>query len=110
MNHLKKLLQIFLIVVVALQLCACSRTVEWEEEVPLNTGETILVKRSGSYEFGSESGNPLKFGYNPNWRSTIEFTYKGKRFTHTDDVKLILLVIGPDKVPNLVASEVAPFV
>ena len=27
-------------------LTACSKTVEWEEEVPLNTGETIVVKRT----------------------------------------------------------------
>jgi hypothetical protein len=28
---------------------ACSKTVQWEEEVPLNTGETIWVKRSDTY-------------------------------------------------------------
>lgn len=27
-------------------LIGCSRTVSWQEEVPLNTGETIRVKRA----------------------------------------------------------------
>ena len=92
-----------LVALVIVQLSACSRTVQWEEEVPLNTGETIWVKRSGTYSFGSESGNPLRFGYNPDWRSTIEFTYKGKKYSHTDAAGLILLAIDPDGIPNLVA-------
>lgn len=104
MSYFKKLLQILLTLVAALQLTACSRTVHWEEEVPLNTGETIVVKRSGTYTYESESGNPLKFDYRPDWRSTIEFTYKGKRYTHTDDAGLVLLAIAPDGTPNLVAS------
>ena len=37
--------QMVLWCVLALHLAACSRTVEWQEEVPLNTGETIWVKR-----------------------------------------------------------------
>lgn len=86
------------------QLTACSKTVQWEEEVPLNTGEVIWVKRTGSYELESESGNPLKFAYRPQRRSTIEFTYKGKRYIHTDDAGLVLLAIAPDGTPNLVAS------
>ena len=93
MNPLKKPLHMTLVALVIVQLSACSRTVQWEEEVPLNTGETIWVKRSGTYSFGSESGNPLRFGYNPDWRSTIEFTYKGKKYSHTDAAGLILLAI-----------------
>ena len=30
----------------ALVLSACGRTVTWEEEVPLNTGETIWIERT----------------------------------------------------------------
>jgi hypothetical protein len=85
-------------------LAGCTRSITWEEGVPLNTGETIVVKRSGTYSFKSESGNPLNFGYRPDWRSTIAFTYKGKSYTHTDDAILVLLAIGPDGVPNLVAD------
>lgn len=98
--------QLLLAGLVALHLTACSKTktVQWEEEVPLNTGETIWVKRSGTYTYESESGNPLKFDYRPDWRSTIAFTYKGKSYTHTDEAGLVLLAIAPDGTPNLVAS------
>ena len=44
----------------AILLTACSKTVQWEEEVPLNTGEVIWVKRTDTYVKGSEPGNPLK--------------------------------------------------
>jgi len=104
MSYFKKLLKILLTLLAAVQLTACSRTVQWEEEVPLNTGETIVVKRSGTYTYESESGNPLKFAYRPDWRSTIEFTYKGKKYSHTDDAVLILLAIAPNGSPTLVAE------
>jgi hypothetical protein len=99
-----QLLRMLLIVSLAMQLIACSRNVRWEEEVPLNNGETIVVKRTGTYYYESESGNPLKFGYRPDSRATIEFTYKGEHYLHTDDARLILLAIAPDGRPNLVAS------
>lgn len=104
MNPLKKPLHMTLVALVIVQLSACSRTVQWEEEVPLNTGETIWVKRSGTYSFGSESGNPLRFGYNPDWRSTIEFTYRGKEFFFSSEASPMVLAISPHGQPNLVAS------
>lgn len=105
MKRIQKLPQLLLAVTTGLSLLTgCTRSVTWEEEVPLNTGETIVVKRSGTYTYKSAPGNPLDFGYGPEWRSTIEFTYKGKRYRHTDDAGLVLLAIGPDGVPNLIAS------
>jgi hypothetical protein len=86
------------------QLIACSKTVQWEEQVPLNTGEVVSVKRTGTYAYESESGNPMKSRYAPQARSSFEFTYKGKVYSHADDAELVLLAIGPDGVPNLIAS------
>lgn len=103
MNRLKRPLQILLLMIAALQLAACSKTVQWEEEVPLNTGETIVVKRSGTYTYKSAPGNPLDFGYGPDWRSTIEFTYKGKRYSYTSDASPMVLAISPAGQPNLIA-------
>ena len=97
-------LKIMLAGVAMAYLTACSKTVQWKEEVPLNTGEVIWVKRTGSYEFESEFGNPLKFAYRPQWRTRIEFTYQGKLYSHTDDAGLMLLAISGDGTPNLVAS------
>ena len=42
-----------------LQLAGCSKTVQWEEEVPLNTGETIWVQRTVKYTYRGGAGNPL---------------------------------------------------
>jgi hypothetical protein len=39
-----------LISVAVFLLSSCSKTVKWEEEVPLNTGEVIWVERVDSYE------------------------------------------------------------
>ena len=103
---IKRLIQVLFAVIVGPQMTACdkAKTVTWEEEVSLNTGETIVVRRSGTYTFKSEPGNPLKFDYLPDWRSTIEFNYKGKRYTHTDVVTLLLLAIRPDGIPVLLAD------
>jgi hypothetical protein len=62
----RRYLQILLVVVGALQLAACSKTVQWEEEVPLNTGEVIWVKRTDTFIRRSEPGNPLQMGWWPN--------------------------------------------
>lgn len=103
MRRIKHLWKILLAIVVATQLSACSKTVRWEEEVPLNTGEVIWVQRSGTYSFGYNAGSG-HVGYSPDWKSTIEFTYKGKRYSHTSEAFIKLLAISPEGVPNLVAD------
>ena len=80
------------------------RTVTWEEEVPLNTGETIWVTRTGTYSYRSSSGNPLDYDHRPDRLSTIEFTYKGKQYAHTGEVSFNLIAIDPDSAPNLVGN------
>ena len=80
------------------------RTVTWEEEVPLNTGETIVVKRTGRYIDFDYDLSQNRLGYKPDPVSTIEFAYKGKRYEHTNDAMLMLLVIAQDGRPNLVAE------
>lgn len=104
MNRFKKPIRILLAVIATLQLSACSRTVRWEEEVPLNTGETIVVKRGGSYTYRCEFAVGAGCGYDPDRRSTIEFTYKGKEYSHTSDASPMVLAISPEGKPNLVSS------
>lgn len=103
MNFGHNLLRTLLLLLVSLQLVACSKTVQWEEEVPLNTGETIVVKRSGTYTFKCEIAVGTGCGYSPEWQSTIEFTYKGKKYVHTSEAFPMVLAISPDGKPNLVA-------
>lgn len=103
MNCLKKYLQILLAVVATLQLSACSKTVQWEEEVPLNTGETIWVKRTVNYTLQGGAGNPFDIAYRPEWVEKLAFEWSGKKYVYEGDARVILLAISPQKQPVLVA-------
>ena len=59
MNHLQKPLRILLAMIATTQLVACSRTVEWKEEVQLNDGRVIVVtqkKRCEGGDFTAKTG------------------------------------------------------
>lgn len=84
-------------------LAACSKTVQWEEEVPLNTGEVIWVKRTVVYTKQGGAGNPLDVAYRPENNETIEFAWGGKKYSYEGDARIILLAISPQKKPVLVA-------
>lgn len=91
MRSMKQTLRIVPIAIVALQLTACAKTVQWEEEVPLNTGETIWVKRTDTYKPSSEAGNPLQFAWELQGRS-VEFIWQSKPYKfHTDSTELMML-------------------
>lgn len=101
----KKPLQIVLAMVVALQLAACSKTVQWEEEVPLNTGETIWVKRTVNYSVQGGAGNPLDMTYRPRrGGENIEFEWQKKSYAFNLDAGVMLLAISPEGQPVLVAE------
>jgi hypothetical protein len=84
MNRFKRTLQLLLAVIAATQITACSKTVQWEEEVPLNTGEVIWVKRTDTFVRRSEPGNPLQMGWWPDGRS-YKFSWQGQAYSY--DVK-----------------------
>lgn len=103
MNLLKKLLQLLLTGVAALQLTACSKTVQWEEEVQLNTGETIWIKRSMPWALQGGFGNPLMISMLPTREQTIRFTYAGKEYSYVGRANVRWIAISPAKQPVLVA-------
>ncbi len=103
MNLFKKPLQFLLLIIGALQLGACSKTVRWAEEVPLNTGETIWVNREVVYSLQGESGNPMNIGYGQNKIETLSFEWGGKKYVYKGDADLMVLAISPKKQPVLVA-------
>lgn len=84
-------------------LTACSKNVQWEEEVPLNNGEVIWVKRSVKYELGGSAGNPFDISYLPNWTEKLEFFWNGKNYIYEGDAHLMLLAISPNQQAVLVA-------
>lgn len=91
------------LIFLALTLTACSKTVKWEEEVLLNTGETIWVKRKARYTYRSTATNPLKYALQPERNKHIEFEYNGKRYHYYGDASLMVLAISQNKVPMLIA-------
>ena len=103
MSRLRKPLQILLTAIAALQLTACSKTVQWEEEVPLNNGETIWVKRSVVYSLQGESGNPMNIGYGQNKTEKLSFEWGGRKYVYEGDADLLVLAVSPQKQPVLVA-------
>ena len=103
MSRFKKPLQMLLVVVAVAQLAACSKTVQWEEEVPLNTGETIWVKRSVVYSLKGAGGNPFDIGYGQNKTEKLSFQWGGRKYVYEGEAALMLLAISPQKQPVLVA-------
>jgi hypothetical protein len=81
------------------------REVSWEEEVPLNTGETIIVKRTVPWAYQGGAGNPFAMAMLPNVdQQILEFTYKGKSYNYAGGAAVGWIVISPDGQPNLVAT------
>lgn len=96
-------LVLMLTATVALLLTGCSKIVQWEEEVPLNTGETIWVKRTVKYTYQGGAGNPLDMDFRPELNQIIEFSWNGKNYRYEGDARIALLAISPKKRPVLVA-------
>lgn len=88
---------------VALALGACSRTVTWEEEVLLNTGETIWIERSMPWEMRGGFGNPFDIAIRPTRDQTIRFTYRGTTYTYRGRANVLWVAISPTWRPTLVA-------
>lgn len=103
MKTLNQSLRILLAILAVLSLIACSKTVQWEEEVPLNTGETIWVTRSVDYTLQGGAGNPFDIAYRPEWVEKLQFEWGGKKYVYEGDARVILLAISPQKLPVLVA-------
>ena len=97
------LIKPMLIGLVVTSVAACSKTVQWEEEVPLNTGEIIWVKRSMPWVYKGGMGNPFDMAMRPTGEQTIRFTYKGKDYSFTGRVLVNWIAVSPNRQPVLVA-------
>lgn len=101
-------IRILLAAIAVLHLTGCSKTVQWEEEVPLNTGETIWVTRTAIYVRSTAYANPLK----PSWRiesEAVAFEWAGQKYKWEGDTSLMLLAIDPQRRPALVANAASGF-
>lgn len=88
---------------IVLSLSACSKTVHWDEEVLLNTGETIWVKRTVVYTKQGGAGNPFDTAYRKEKDEAIEFTWNGRSYYYKGEAVVMVLAISPKKQPVLVA-------
>ena len=102
---LKRLKQLLMLIGMTAMLSACSKTVQWEEEVPLNTGEVIWVKRTVEYTLQGGGGNPLDIAYRPQWEEQLEFNWQGRSFVYKGEALVMVLAISPLKVPTLFARS-----
>jgi hypothetical protein len=107
MNHVRTSLKVSLAVACLFQLTACAKTVQWEEEVPLNTGETIWVKRTDTYVRGGDPGNPLKITWGLDKRAYV-FSWQGQAYTYEVETKsggaLLLFAFAEDRSIAIVDS------
>jgi hypothetical protein len=86
-------------------LTACSKTVQWEEEVLLNTGDTIWLKRTMGYSIQGGAGNPFDMKLRPDSStSTMRFSWQGKEYRYDGSSGFIVLAISPAGKPILVRS------
>ena len=97
-------LKIMLAGVAMAHLAACSKTVQWEEEVPLNTGEVIWVKRTVEYTMQGGAGNPFDMDYRPDKVQKLQFEWGGTSYVYVGEARIILLAISPMGKPALVAQ------
>jgi hypothetical protein len=96
-----------LMLVIAAGLAGCTRparVVQWNEEVLLNTGETIWVHRDTSYRWGNSTPVATNWSYERDRQNTIAFEYRGKRCAYRSEATLQVLAISPAGTPNLVIS------
>lgn len=93
----------FIALLATLTLGACARNVEWQEEVLLNTGETIWVTKASSYRIQESGGNPLDLRYLPAYREKTSFTWHGKQYVYDGEADLMLIAISAAGYPVLVA-------
>lgn len=94
----------FAIGLLALVLSACSRTVTWEEEVPLNTGETIWIEREMKWAMLGAMGNPFDIGLRPTREQVIRFKYAGRQYQYAGRANIRWIAISPERKPVLVAK------
>lgn len=104
-RHLEFWLKATLALGMLLLITACSRTVTWEEEVRLNTGETIWAERSVPWRLQGGFGNPFDIDLRPDVsRQVLTFNYRGKEYVYSGGAAVRWIAITGQQTPVLVAT------
>jgi len=82
---------------------SCHRVVRWEEDVLLNTGEHLTLKRWVLYRPQSGGGNPFAIAVRPSGMRSMSFNWRGKDYSLSKGIAMMVLAISPQSTPVLVA-------
>jgi hypothetical protein len=91
-----------LLAAAATQLVACGKTVAWEEDVALDSGATLRVKRFDSYVLtGGENANPFQRGW---WikRRSLKFRWRERAYEFSTPTPEILMIQEMGTPANMV--------
>jgi hypothetical protein len=106
MSALLTMLVLIVLAIAAVAFWIRDREVSWEEEVLLNTGETIIVKRTMPWVLSiGWSMDPVRNGDLS--RQVLRFAYKEKSYSYSGGAAIHWIVIAPDGLPNLVAPALS---
>lgn len=84
---------------------ACSRTITWEEEVRLNTGETIWLERTMPWTLQGGFGNPFDIDMRPDvGRQVLRFNYRGREYVYSGGAAIRWIAISNQQTPVLLAT------
>jgi hypothetical protein len=89
---------------VCLVLAGCTKEVSWEEEVRLNTGDTVIIRRTAVFERSGAPGNPFEIGWGLRGAPVIHFAWRGKTYSFREHVRPFVLAISPQNVPTVVIN------
>jgi hypothetical protein len=84
--------------------CTNTNAVAWDEEVALNTGDVVIVRREQTYQRGSEPGNPLKPAWIAKTPGTMRFHWRGHDYTFNQHSVPTVLAISPEGQPVVLAN------
>jgi len=76
-----------------------AKVVAWDEQVALNSGETIEVHREQTYESRGQPGNPLKPGWISKRWGTARLTWREREYVFNEHSAPMLLAISPEGLP-----------
>lgn len=96
-------LQLMVVLKAAILLSACSKNIQWKEEVPLNTNEIIWIERGMYWKPGGGFGNPFNISLVPTGDQTTKFIYKGKEYIYAGRAVIRWIAVSPAGKPVLVA-------
>lgn len=104
MNFGQRIAFVVVTLLVLVQVSACTKQISWTEEVLLNTGDRLVVRRQLSYVREGAPGNPFEMGWSPRRGGDMSFEWKGRQYAFNEHNAPLLVAISPRGKPVVVAN------